>query len=103
MFAAMGLLCRKEPMQTSLSRKIIMSTALTLLGVAVLVLAEVAAVLQWGPEMLLTKSLTENARQVADGMSFDSSGNLIRIKLRPGMEGIKEELNSAAFIEFSNT
>jgi two-component system sensor histidine kinase QseC len=96
MFAAMDSLCRRKAVQLNLSTKLIMSNALTLLGVAVLFLAAVTAVLQWGPQMMLRNELANNAHEVAAGMSFDSSGKLIGMKFKPRIEALYDAWKSDA-------
>ncbi|HWW06827.1 sensor histidine kinase [Collimonas sp.] len=83
-------------MRPSLATRLIVSTAATLLIISAVVFAALAAVLQWGPQMLLRQELRSNAEHLVTGMRFDSAGRFAGVVLSARNQYIYDALKSDA-------
>ncbi|PFH12360.1 signal transduction histidine kinase [Collimonas sp. PA-H2] len=79
-------------MPYSLAKKLIASTAATLVIITVAATAFLAATYQWEPELLFRQEMFRNADKIADSMRFDASGSLSAVALSPKMQLLYEAL-----------
>ncbi|WP_442781763.1 sensor histidine kinase [Collimonas fungivorans] len=79
-------------MQYSLSKKLIVSAAATLVVIALVVSAGLAAVFQWGPELLLKREMLRHVDKIQERMRFDASGKLSGVELNSKMKLLYEAL-----------
>ena len=79
-------------MSYSLAKKLIASTAATLVIITVAATAFLAATYQWEPELLFRQEMLRNADKIADSMRFDASGSLSKVALNPKMQLLYEAL-----------
>lgn len=79
-------------MPYSLAKKLIVSTAATLVIITVAATAFLGAIYQWEPELLFRQEMLRNADRIADSMRFDASGNLSKVALSPKIQLLYEAL-----------
>lgn len=79
-------------MPYSLAKKLIASTAATLVIITVAATAFLAATYQWEPELLFRQEMLRNADKIAGSMRFDASGSLSTVALSPKMQLLYEAL-----------
>jgi two-component system, OmpR family, sensor histidine kinase QseC len=70
-------------MRYSLSKKLIISTSITLVAIVTLVFAAMAALFQWAPQIFSERQMLESVSLIKSGMHIDASGKLSRVVLGP--------------------
>ncbi|WDZ94632.1 ATP-binding protein [Herbaspirillum sp. WKF16] len=75
----------RESRPRSLSLHLLGVTAIVLAVAGTVVVGAVAAVLRWGPELVLEHMLEKNARRVIDGLRFDAAGQPHEVQLKRKM------------------
>lgn len=79
-------------MRYSLSKKLIVSAAATLVVITLVVSAGLAAVFQWEPEILLKQEMLRHVDKIKEKMRFDASGKLTGVDLNSKMQLLYEAL-----------
>lgn len=79
-------------MRYSLSKKLIVSTSMTLVVIVMVVFAAMAAIFQWTPQIFFEHEMRENALRIKSGMRIDASGKLSRVVLSPKMQLLYDAL-----------
>ena len=79
-------------MPYSLAKKLIASTAATLVIITLAATAFMGAIYQWEPELLFRQEMLRNADRIGDSMRFDASGRLSKVALSPKMQLLYEAL-----------
>ncbi|MEM4986965.1 ATP-binding protein [Collimonas sp. H4R21] len=79
-------------MRYSLSKKLIVSAAATMVVITLLVSAGLAAVFQWEPEILLKQEMLRHVDKIKEKMRFDAAGKLTGVELNSKMQLLYEAL-----------
>ncbi|MEO6920343.1 MAG: ATP-binding protein [Collimonas sp.] len=83
-------------MPRSLSARLLLSTAITLLVIDSLVFTGLAAVLHWGPQAVLRKEIEGNSNKIKAALRFSDHGNPTSLQLDTRTKYIYSALNKDA-------
>ncbi|MBB5393653.1 MULTISPECIES: ATP-binding protein [unclassified Herbaspirillum] len=84
--------CACPPRARSLSLRLLGVTAIVLALAGAAVVGTIAAVLRWGPELVMNRALETNVKRVIDGLRFDADGRPYKVILGNRMETAYEVL-----------
>jgi two-component system sensor histidine kinase QseC len=83
-------------MRYSLSTKLIVSTATTLVIIAIFVFVAITAIFRWQPQILLEQEMLGHADKIRSGLRFDASGKISKVVLPADMQVIYDAVKSDA-------